>query len=208
MDSTPTDSLNLSHVTVWSISNWQFSIPIKVETVENTAEITALVDCGAEGLFIDKSIAHKWRKSILKTPIKVRNVDGTYSKNGALCYDNWGSGSNIGASLAWEAQSNNQLEIKDSRVPKLIWRQSKSVHLESRLRRRGDNVLQTVRTPTLCIPDMSDRPGYFLISLSNLATSLITYGAPCVTLLCSTFIATLLYIWRRPYPYFRISFIH
>ena len=48
----------------------------------------------------------------------------------------------------------------------------------------------------------------FLISLSNLATPLITYGVPCITLLCSTFIATLLHIWRRPYPYFRISFIH
>ena len=78
------DSLNLSHVTVWSISNQQFSIPIKVETVENTEEITALVDCGAEGLVIDKSITHKWRKGILKTPIKVRNVDGTYNENGAI----------------------------------------------------------------------------------------------------------------------------
>ena len=84
MDSTPMDSLDLSHVTVRSISNRQFSIPIKVETVENTEEITALVDCGAEGLFIDKSIAHKWRRSILKTPIKVRNVDGTYNENGAI----------------------------------------------------------------------------------------------------------------------------
>ena len=56
------------------------------------------------------------------------------------------------------------------------------------------SVTITVRTPTLCIPDTSDRPGYFLISLSNLATSLITYGAPCITLLCSTFIATLLHI--------------
>ena len=70
------------------------------------------------------------------------------------------------------------------------------------------HLLQMVWTPTLCIPDMSDRPGYFLISLSNLAMSLITYGAPCITLLCSTFTATLLHIWRHPYPYFRISFIH
>ena len=60
-DSTPTDNLDLSHVTVQSISNRRFSIPIKVETVENTEEITALIDCGAEGLFIDKSNAHKWR---------------------------------------------------------------------------------------------------------------------------------------------------
>ena len=84
MDSTPMDSLNLSHVTVWPISNRWFSILIKVETVENTEEITTLVDCGAEGLFIDKSIVHKWRKSILKTLIKVRNVDGTYNENGAI----------------------------------------------------------------------------------------------------------------------------
>jgi hypothetical protein len=84
MDSTPTDSLDLSHVTVRSISNRRFSIPIKVETVENTEEITALIDSGAEGLFIDKSIAHKWRMSILKSPIKVRNVDGTYNENGAI----------------------------------------------------------------------------------------------------------------------------
>jgi hypothetical protein len=44
MDSTPMDSLDLSHVTVRSISNRRFSIPIKVETVENTEEITALID--------------------------------------------------------------------------------------------------------------------------------------------------------------------
>ena len=59
-DSTPTDNLDLSHVTVQSISNRRFSIPIKVETVD-TAEITALIDCGAECLFINKSKAHNWR---------------------------------------------------------------------------------------------------------------------------------------------------
>jgi hypothetical protein len=43
-----------------------------------------LKDCGAEGLFINKSIAHKWRRSILKSPIKVRNIDGTYNENRAI----------------------------------------------------------------------------------------------------------------------------
>ena len=84
MDSTPTDNLDLSHVTVRSISNRRFSIPIKVETIENTEEFAALIDCGAEGLFINKSIAHKWRRCILKSPIKVRNVDGMYNENGAI----------------------------------------------------------------------------------------------------------------------------
>jgi hypothetical protein len=82
MDSTPTDSLDLSHVTVRSISNRRFSILIKVETIENTEEFAALIDCGAEGLFINKSIAHKWRRFILKSPIKVRNVDGLITKTG------------------------------------------------------------------------------------------------------------------------------
>jgi hypothetical protein len=78
------NSLDLSHVTVRSISNRRFSIPIKVETIENTEEFATLIDCRAEGLFINKSIAHKWRKSILNSPIKVRNVDGTYNENGAI----------------------------------------------------------------------------------------------------------------------------
>jgi hypothetical protein len=60
------DSLDLSHVIIRSISNRRFSIPIKVETVENTEEITALIDSGAEGLFIDKSIAHKWENKHIK----------------------------------------------------------------------------------------------------------------------------------------------
>ena len=87
MNSTPTNSLDLSHVSVWSISNQWFSIPIKVETVENTEEITTLVDCGAEGLFIDKSIAHKWRKSIFR-PLKSSWVR-LLTQIGNNCNRNW-----------------------------------------------------------------------------------------------------------------------
>ena len=82
---TPTDpTLDLSHVTVQSILNQRFSIPIKVETVENTEEITTLIDCGAKGLFINKSKAHKMRSIRLKTLIKVRNIDGTYNESRAI----------------------------------------------------------------------------------------------------------------------------
>ena len=55
-----------------------------MKTVENTEAITALIDCGVEGLFIDKEKAHKWRSIQLKMPIKVRNIDRTYNKNGAI----------------------------------------------------------------------------------------------------------------------------
>ncbi len=75
MDSTPIDEIDISHVTVRSISNRRISIPITVETNDNTEKFTALIDCGAEGLFINKGIeSHKWRKQKTK-PTKVRNVD-------------------------------------------------------------------------------------------------------------------------------------
>ena len=84
MDSTPMNNLELSHVTKEPINNRRFAILIKVETIENTEEISTLVDCGAKGLFIDKSISHKWRKSILKSPIPVRNVNGIFNESGAI----------------------------------------------------------------------------------------------------------------------------
>jgi hypothetical protein len=43
-----------------------------------------LSTAGAEGLFIDKRIAHKWRKQKLPRPIGVRNVDGTPNKEGEI----------------------------------------------------------------------------------------------------------------------------
>ena len=38
---------------------------------------------------------------------------------------------------------------------------------------------------------------------------IIVCGTPCITILCSTYVATLLCLWcPNPYPYSRISFIH
>ena len=79
-----TDDLDISHVTVRSISNRRFTLPISVETFDNTEDTTALIDCGAEGLFVNDVISHKWRRSILPKPIKVRNVDGTYNEGGSI----------------------------------------------------------------------------------------------------------------------------
>jgi hypothetical protein len=83
-DSTPKDDLSISPVIVRSISSNRLSIPLKVETEDNTEKITALVDSSAEGLFINQSITHKWRKKKLLKPIRVKNVDGTYNMNGEI----------------------------------------------------------------------------------------------------------------------------
>ena len=82
-DSTPADSIEIAHVTVRSTSNRRISIPIKVETAQNTESLNALINCGAEGLFIDKKIASSWRKRKIR-PIKVRNVDGTVNVDGEI----------------------------------------------------------------------------------------------------------------------------
>jgi hypothetical protein len=49
--------------------------------------------------------------------------------------------------------------------------------------RFSDMCYNTVRTPTLCKPDTSDRPCYFLFNLLNLATPLTTYAVHLVLLI-------------------------
>jgi hypothetical protein len=52
-------------------------------------EYQALIDCGAEGRFIDKSIVN-WRKARkLKTPLLVKNVDRTINKAGQITHQVW-----------------------------------------------------------------------------------------------------------------------
>src|SRR5258705_1040253 len=82
-DEDPNDSININGVIVKSSTNKQFTIPISVKS-ENTEETTALIDSGAEGMFIDISITQKWRKTSLVKPVKVQNVDGTANANGEI----------------------------------------------------------------------------------------------------------------------------
>ena len=61
-DSTPTNSFNIAYVSVRSTLNRRISIPIKVEPTNLTEPLNALIDCGAEGLFINKKITSNWIK--------------------------------------------------------------------------------------------------------------------------------------------------
>ena len=49
------------------------------------AEHTALLDTGAEGLFVDDRIVARKRK--LLTPLKVRNVDGSNNQAGYITHE-------------------------------------------------------------------------------------------------------------------------
>jgi hypothetical protein len=53
----------------------------------------------------------------------------------------------------------------------------------------------TVRTPTLCKPDMSDRPYYFPFNLLNLATPLTTYAVRLVLLILVLLSSLLCYLY-------------
>src|SRR5258705_2255126 len=79
----PKDSIDINGVIVKLLANKCFTIPISVKS-ENTEETTALIDSGAEGMFVDVSIAQNWRKTSLVKPVKVRNIDGTANANGEI----------------------------------------------------------------------------------------------------------------------------
>ena len=60
-------------------------IPI---TTQSTINLKVMIDCGAEGDFIDRTYATIMgiKKLALDKPIKVRNVDGTLNKAGTLTH--------------------------------------------------------------------------------------------------------------------------
>ena len=67
------------------------SLNIKVEIVttdtQETKSVKALLDCGADGLFIDRDYVRKNQLTTraLTRPIPVYNVDGTANEAGSIC---------------------------------------------------------------------------------------------------------------------------
>ena len=73
--------ITIREIVVNSDSPNKLFIPITISRGLKIAETKALVDCGAEGMFIDPSVVKKGVEKKLKKPIKVKNVDGTRNKN-------------------------------------------------------------------------------------------------------------------------------
>ena len=44
----------------------------------------ALIDCGAQGRFVDESKVKDQKKRVLRTPLTVKNVDGTRNAAGRI----------------------------------------------------------------------------------------------------------------------------
>ena len=75
-------SLDIYSVTVGNISNNTLFIPFKTVTKEKNVETQAMIDCGAEGAFIDQNFAKDFEQRELDHPLTAKNVDGTINKKG------------------------------------------------------------------------------------------------------------------------------
>jgi hypothetical protein len=76
--------ISINGVRVYSTSQMKISIPISKCSTLKTTDVITLIDCGAEGKFVDSSIVDWSKVKCLKNPIPVRNVDGTLNKAGAI----------------------------------------------------------------------------------------------------------------------------
>jgi hypothetical protein len=79
---------NVTVDTVWNNRSHSIRIPVCIESEKGKTDAKALLDSGAEGVYINASYVKKHQLSLqdLKMPIYPRNVDGTPNKNGAICH--------------------------------------------------------------------------------------------------------------------------
>ena len=87
-------SLSISPVIVVE-NERSFIIPLQVtgdgKNADQNFTLNTLIDCGAQGRFIDKKLALKKGIALtrLKTPVTPINVDGTENKSGKIEYITW-----------------------------------------------------------------------------------------------------------------------
>ena len=90
----PPISLSISPVIVVE-NKRSFIIPLRVtgdgKNADQNFTSNTLIDCGAQGQFIDKKLALKKGIALtkLKTPVTPINVDGTENKSGKIEYVTW-----------------------------------------------------------------------------------------------------------------------
>jgi hypothetical protein len=79
---------NVTVDTVWNNRSCSIRIPVRIKSEKGKTDAKALLDSGAEGVYINTSYVKKHQLPLqdLKTPIYPRNVDGTPNKNGAICH--------------------------------------------------------------------------------------------------------------------------
>jgi hypothetical protein len=77
---------NVTVDTVWNNRSRSIQIPVRIISEEGKTDAKALLDSGAEGVYINTNYVKKHQLPLqdLKMPIYPRNVDGTPNQNGAI----------------------------------------------------------------------------------------------------------------------------
>jgi hypothetical protein len=77
---------NVTVNTVWNNRSCSIRIPVQIVSEEGKTDAKALLDSGAEGIYINASYVKKHQLLLqdLRIPIYPCNVDGTPNKNGAI----------------------------------------------------------------------------------------------------------------------------
>jgi hypothetical protein len=72
--------------TTWNNRSRSIRIPVRIESEKGKTDAKALLDSGAEGVYINAAYVKKHQLPLqdLKMPIYPRNVDGTPNRNGAI----------------------------------------------------------------------------------------------------------------------------
>ena len=78
--------LAIREIVVKSESVNKLSIKTNISHGLKIAETNALVDCGAEGRFVDESVVNMKEAKKLRHPLKCKNVDGTINKKGRITH--------------------------------------------------------------------------------------------------------------------------
>ena len=84
----PAQTVVIRGSSVYGLNN-KASLIVPIALIQNDWQIltNALIDSGAQGNFIDSSLADSLETKLLETPIVVKNVNGTLNQGGTIqCY--------------------------------------------------------------------------------------------------------------------------
>jgi len=79
---------NVTVDTVWNNRSYSIRIPVQIVSEEGKTNAKALLDSGAEGIYINANYVKKHQLSLqdLRILIYPHNIDRTPNKNGAICH--------------------------------------------------------------------------------------------------------------------------
>jgi len=145
---------NVTVDTVWNNRSRSIQIPVRIVSKEGKTDAKALLDSGAEGIYINANYIKKHRFLLqdLRIPICPWNVDGTPNKNGAIRH----------AAILWMEMGDNHRErimflVTDTENHDILlgtdWLRAHNPNIDW-----TQNTIHMDRCPPLCRPHQTPGP--------------------------------------------------